>query len=87
MKLRHICENCGKTEDLTSEEGFDAGWDYPPRMGSFGIISPRTCGDCGIQTTVWWALVTEKKEVKDLTPEQMATVVRIQNEPESILIP
>ena len=33
-KLMHICEVCGKTEILTSEESFNAGWDYPPRMGA-----------------------------------------------------
>lgn len=38
---RHVCEVCGKTEDLTSEQGFEQGWDYPPRMGIFGVVSPR----------------------------------------------
>ena len=45
-KLIHICEVCGKTETLTPEEAFNEGWDYPPRMGGFGIVGPRTCGDC-----------------------------------------
>ena len=37
-KLIHICEVCGKTEILTPEEAFNDGWDYPPRMGGFGIV-------------------------------------------------
>ena len=45
-KLIHICEVCGKTEMLTPAEAFSDGWDYPPRMGGFGIVGPRTCGDC-----------------------------------------
>ena len=51
-KLIHICEVCGKTELLTPEEAFNEGWDYPPRMGGFGIVGPRTCGDCPINLTV-----------------------------------
>ena len=40
--LLHICEVCGRTEVLTPQEAFDKGWDYPPMMGSFGDVSPRT---------------------------------------------
>ena len=36
-KLIHICEVCGKTEIMTPEEAFNDGWDYPPRMGPFGL--------------------------------------------------
>ena len=63
-KLIHICEVCGKTETLTPEEAFNEGWDYPPRMGGFGIVGPRTCGVCPINLTVWWALVSEKVRIK-----------------------
>ena len=83
--LRHICEVCGKDEVLTPEDAFNAGWDYPPRMGSFGIISARTCGSCGIESTVWWAIMMEKKPAEELTDAQMATVERIQAEPLSII--
>lgn len=59
MKLKYICENCGKTSIYDNpEDAFNAGWDYPPRMGKFGIISPRTCGNCGIDTTLYWKLIT-----------------------------
>lgn len=86
VKLKHICETCGKTEILTSEEGFEAGWDYPPRIGAFGVISPRTCGDCVINTTLWWALALDKASIQDLNERQLETLKRIQSEPESILI-
>lgn len=76
----HICEVCGKIESLTSAEAYDAGWDYPPEMGAWGVVSPRTCERCGMDATVWWALTTEKKTVADLTPEQRATVARIRDE-------
>ena len=84
-KLIHICEVCGKTEIMTSEEAFNEGWDYPPRMGGFGIVGPRTCGDCPINLTVWWALVSEKKSVSELSQQQKETIKRIQGEPASII--
>ena len=60
-RLRHICEVCGRTENLTPQEAFDEGWDYPPRMGSFGIVSPRTCPDCSMMDTAWAALTLEAR--------------------------
>ena len=85
-KLVHICEVCGKTEILTPDEAFEHGWDYPPRMGSFGIISPRTCGNCPIDKTAWWDLACKNKEPKNLAPHQLETVARILREPDSIRI-
>ena len=84
-KLIHICEVCGKTEILTPEEAFNDGWDYPPRMGGLGIVGPRTCGECPINLTVWWALVSEKKSISELSEKQRETIKRIQGEPESII--
>ena len=84
-KLIHICEVCGKTEILTPEEAFNEGWDYPPRMGSFAIVGPRTCGDCPRNLTVWWGLVSEKKSVLELSQQQRETIKRIQGEPASII--
>lgn len=83
--LRHMCEVCGKDENLSPAAAFDAGWDYPPRMGAFGVLSPRTCGNCGIQDTVWWALMSEGKSVSGLTSKQLEVVRRIQGEPLTIL--
>ena len=51
--LLHICEVCGRTEVLTPQEAFDEGWDYPPMMGSFGVVSPRTCPNCLMVDTAW----------------------------------
>ena len=79
-RFPHICEACGKEELLTSEESFSQGWDYPPRMGAWRVVSPRTCGTCTIDKTLWWTLAVEKKTYEDLTPEQILTLAKIQNE-------
>ena len=84
-KVIHICEVCGKAEILTPEEAFNEGWDYQPRKGDFGIVGQRTCGDCPINLTVWWAFVVEKKRVSELSQQQKETIKRIQGEPESII--
>ena len=84
-KLIHVCEVCGKTEILTPEEAFNDGWDYPPKMGTFGIVGPRTCGDCPINLTAWWALMAEKKSLLELSQKQREVIKRIQGEPESII--
>ena len=84
--LLHVCEVCGREEILTPDEAFDAGWDYPPRMGIFGVVSERTCGNCTIDKSAWWALTVEKKKLEELTPNQRAAVERILHEPESIQV-
>lgn len=87
MKIyRHICEVCDKVEDLSSAEGFDAGWDYPPRMGEFGVIGPRTCSGCIISKTLWWRLTCEGLPSEELTDKDRALITRIQNEPASVLV-
>lgn len=83
--LIHVCEVCDRTETLTPSEAFDNGWDYPPRMGAFGVVSPRTCGDCPVTGTVWAALMLEGKGQGDLTEKQMKVIARIIGEPETIL--
>ena len=85
MRLLHVCEVCGKTEILTPEEAFDQGWDYPPVMGTFGVISPRTCGNCAIDGTLWWVLNAGMR-IEDLNMKQLETLRRIMQEPESIMI-
>lgn len=84
-KFVHVCEVCGKTKVMTSEEAYMEGWDYPPYMGTFGVVSPRTCSDCMMIDTVWWALVNEKKTYNELTEKQKETIRRIQREPLSIM--
>ena len=82
MKLRHICEVCGKEEALTPDEGFERGWDYPPRMGEFGVLSPRTCRDCPMIKTLWWQMQTSQDTC--LNNAQLETLGCIVNEPDSI---
>jgi hypothetical protein len=87
MILKHICEVCGCEEVLDSDEAFELGWDYPPRMGKFKVLSSRTCPNCTIEKTVWWALAMEGKSVQDLDDKQIKTLLRIMMEPESIMPP
>ena len=87
MKLRHICEGCGREETLTPAEAFDAGWDYPPRMGLFGTLGPRTCPNCPLMSTVWAAVALSGYTVDMLTESQLVVLNRIAGEPESILVP
>ena len=54
--LLHTCENCRKKQLLSPEDGYKQGWDFPPKMGVFKVVSPRTCGDCSIQTSLWWEI-------------------------------
>lgn len=86
MKLRHVCEVCGKEEVLTPDEAFEKGWDYPPRMGMFGVLSPRTCGDCAMVDTIWWKLMYQNVKPEDLSDKDKLTLSRILNEPASILV-
>lgn len=86
MRLRHICEVCGKEEVLTPDEAYQRGWDYPPKMGAFGVISPRTCKSCNITATAWWAMTCDKKTFPELPKKQRETVLRILAEPASILV-
>ena len=75
-KFMHICEVCGKEEMLTSEEAFETGWDYPPDFGEFGVISPRTCPNCCMEDTAWFALTFGRP----ITEKHRQTIERIKNE-------
>ena len=75
--ILHWCEVCGKEENLTSEQGYEAGWDFPPSMGKVGWVCPRTCSDCTIDKTAWFALQrgqelteTQEKAVQRMTLER-----------------
>lgn len=85
----HYCEVCGKKELITAQEAYDSGWDYPPHMGHFGLLGPRTCGKCRLRDTLFWKINTSGKLPivceGDLTPEELATWRRIKGEPESLL--
>lgn len=62
-KFPHICEVCGRYEEITSEEAFNSGWDYPPDFGSFGVLSPRTCPDCDMKDTTWWKFIRSRNKL------------------------
>ncbi len=84
----HTCECCGKAELLTAKQAFDEGWDYPPTMGCFGVLGPRTCGNCSITDTLYWKIQQQGLPVlikKDLNSKEMEILNRIENEPECLL--
>lgn len=84
-RLRHICEACDRDEILTPEEAYQQGWDYPPKMGAFGVVSPRTCPDCTVDKTVYWMIITHNGDSPpQLDERQMAIIQRIRDEPGSI---
>ena len=84
----HYCEVCGAKVFCTAQEAFDAGWDYPPQMGTFGLLGPRTCGGCDITSTLYWKVQQQALPIvlePTLTEEELKTWRRIKNEPESLL--
>jgi len=85
IRFWHYCEVCGKKELLTADEAFEQGWDYPPGVYSFRLLSPRTCGNCTIENTLWFQLMIGKKSLSELTDREKETLRRIQNEPESLM--
>ena len=76
----HWCASCGYEELLTSDAANEAGWDFPPRMGTWGVVSPRTCPKCPMRQTAWWAMAIEKRGFDDLTPQELKAVGRILEE-------
>jgi hypothetical protein len=84
-RFKHVCEVCGLEEMLTVEEAYNAGWDYPPLMGEFGVVSPRTCPNCPMMATVWAALTLQKKTPDQISDNQKEAVKRIIAEPFTIL--
>ena len=85
----HYCEVCGKKDFITAKEASDAGWDYPPHFGEFGLLGPRTCGNCSLKDTLFWKVHTELPLPivinEQLTPEEKIIWQRIKAEPESLL--
>ena len=85
----HYCEVCGKKEYITAEQAYMSGWDYPPHIGMFGVLSPRTCGDCSDMDTLWARIVAKGQSnsfsERDLNNSERKTLRRIKDEPESLL--
>ncbi len=92
MKTRpfwHYCEICGSKVYITSQEAFDQGWDYPPTVGSFGQLFPRTCGKCALADSLYIKVMKQKIPIvseETLTSEELKTWKRIKSEPESLLM-
>ena len=82
-KYKYVCGVCGRVEILTQDEAYQTGWDYPPFMGKFGVVSARTCPDCPITETAWMALMTDKK-YEELTERQKEAIQRILGEPDNM---
>jgi len=80
----YTCEVCDKTAELTAEAAYQAGCDMPPIMGTWGTVSPRTCDECGIQDTAWFALVSGTKP-DQLSDRRKTAIERILTGPESAL--
>ena len=89
-KFWHYCEVCGKKEFVTAKEAFNDGWDYPPNIGQFGMLGPRTCGDCLMKDTLFWKINTSGRLPvvleNELSLEELVTWRRITGEPESLLV-
>lgn len=88
-KFWHYCEVCGKREFITAKEAFNAGWNYPPDMGHFGLLGPRTCGNCLITDTLFWRINTGGGlpivREGELSSKELITWRRMKGEPESLL--
>lgn len=72
-KNTYLCEVCDKQEELTEAEAYQAGWDYPPFIGMWGVVSPRTCPTCTIEGTAYWAILRGDT----LSDKHEATIKRI----------
>lgn len=71
----YVCEVCGKEADLTEDEAFKSGWDYPPFIGMWGVLSPRTCPNCLIDKTAYWHVLTQG--TADIPEHHMKTIKRV----------
>lgn len=72
----HYCEVCGAKVFCTAQDAFDAGWDYPPQLGRFGLLGPRTCGECDITSTLYWKVQQQAMPIvieSTLTKEELKT--------------
>lgn len=85
----HYCEVCGKKVYATAQTTHNDGWDYPPKIGHFGMLGPRNCGDCSMTDTLFWKVQQQKFPIvveKMLTESELKTWQRIKNEPETLLV-
>ena len=73
--MKYVCEVCGIEAELTEAEAYESGWDYPPFIGAWGIVSPRTCPNCPMTETAWWYLI--KNGGEDVPEKHRKTIERI----------
>lgn len=82
-KYKLICEVCGTKKICENlEQAYLDGWDIPPYIGEFGIISPRTCPNCTVENTVWWKIMGYGSDT--LNSHDLEVIERIKHEPESL---
>jgi hypothetical protein len=86
LRMRFWCEVCGHEQLMSSTDAFAAGWDAPPQMGVYGVLSPRTCPGCSIEKTLWWRVVIDKLDPASFTDHDHRVLARIAAEPESMLL-
>ena len=78
-KYKYVCEVCGKQSIYDNpEDAVNEGWDIPPFIGMYGVISPRTCPDCTVENTVWLKLENHDT----LNRHDLEVIDRIKHEPE-----
>lgn len=83
QKFILICEVCGKQIICDDpKDAYNLGWDYPPFMGKYGVLSPRTCDSCTIEKTLWWKITAEGSDY--LNSHDLEILKRIKDEPESL---
>lgn len=51
------------------------------------MIGPRTCAQCAVNETAWWAIAVDGYTPDMLTAKQKATIARILTEPGSVAAP
>ncbi len=91
IRIRVLCECCGKVEIICSTEERTLGWDYTGEGAvytsiMFGVFSPRTCGKCEITKTAYWTIAVEGKTKAELSENQSQAMERIMQEPEILRI-
>lgn len=78
--FQHVCEVCGRIEQLTPTQAHASGWDYPPTLGVFGVISPRTCRSCPATATAWWQIIMLSTPSSEPDERHVRTTQRIHAE-------
>jgi hypothetical protein len=78
---RYECETCTRVDETTEQQAYEAGWDYPPFIGIWGVVSPRTCPNCLIDTTAYWFILTQDRNA-EMPERHKNTILRISKEEE-----